>query len=328
MSERATFCSPGQAGMLLTSSTYGAPAGRGACRRRQKSAPTARAAATARHRGPCRRNERLAAVPPCLTFVIQCRRAAPWRRRRGRRRRSTRKSRKPSPPSTPTEALQVIDALQPRRAAGRSSRRPDQRKAAPLRAEQRLQDQRPARALALDDSAAPACGFRPPRWRAVGTPARCSRKLVMRLVDAALDGAGIVPDRHAKFAQRMQHAEPQRHRLEGAARTPCARARPSGRRAAETGDRPGRTGFVVSKPQSVRRTMRTCAPSAARRLWRAAAPAARACWRRRAMRGPWRGDDPEPRPCQPNEACSFARSTRRRGSLRRARSPSPRPRPG
>ena len=38
-----------------------------------------------------------------------------------------------------------------------------------------------------------------------------------RLVDAALDGARVVVDGHAQFAQRVQDAQPHRHLLEAAA---------------------------------------------------------------------------------------------------------------
>ena len=95
-----------------------------------------------------------------------------------------------------------------------------------------------------------------------------------RLVDAALDGARVVVDRHAEFAQRMQHAEPLGHLLEAAAGD-AAHQRRVGQLAAEAGDAPGRARRrVVSMRQSARSTQRPTAPRArsAACSWRVCQP--------------------------------------------------------
>ena len=61
-----------------------------------------------------------------------------------------------------------------------------------------------------------------------------------RLVDAALDRARVVPHRHAEFAQRMEHAEPQRDRLEACRPTWCAPCTASGRLSPKPGMRQAR----------------------------------------------------------------------------------------
>ena len=61
-----------------------------------------------------------------------------------------------------------------------------------------------------------------------------------RFVDAAFDGACVVPHRHAELAQGMQHAEIERDRLEAAARNEADEGA-LGQTIAETGDvKPGR----------------------------------------------------------------------------------------
>ena len=69
----------------------------------------------------------------------------------------------------------------------------------------------------------------------VGMPCRVQQQAGHRLVDAALDRAGVVVDGHAEFAQRMQNAEPLRHLLEGAARDAAHERRVGQRRGRSRG---------------------------------------------------------------------------------------------
>ena len=114
------------------------------------------------------------------------------------------------------ELLQIVD---PGGLAGRRQlvRRADQPQAAALRAEQRLEHQRPARRLARDDRARGVAILHRPGRRRRNAGLR-QQKARHRLVDAALDRAGVVPHHDAELAQRMQDAEPHRHRFEAAAR--------------------------------------------------------------------------------------------------------------
>ena len=111
--------------------------------------------------------------------------------------------------------LKVIDA------ADRIGRRQvllplDQAQAAALRSEQRFQHQLVMLRLAADDRA--GC-FQP-----LDGPGRRRRQAGLgekeaggRFVHAPLYRAGVVPHRHAEFAQRMQDAEPARHLFKAAA---------------------------------------------------------------------------------------------------------------
>ena len=128
---------------------------------------------------------------------------------------SRRKSRKPLA-LDPHEALQVVDAGD-RGGLGQVVLVADQPQAAALRAEQRLEHQRTVRRLAPHDRARRLVRLRRPGRGRRNARAR-KQEARHRLVDAALDRAGIVPHQDADLAQRMQHAEPHRHGLESAAR--------------------------------------------------------------------------------------------------------------
>ena len=77
-----------------------------------------------------------------------------------------------------------------------------------------------------------------------------------RLVDAALDGAGVVPHRHAELAQGVQHAEIERDLLEAAAGDEADEG-PFGQPVAEAGNvepggRHGREAALVERRQQGR----------------------------------------------------------------------------
>ena len=86
-----------------------------------------------------------------------------------------------------------------------------------LRAEQRLEHERTTgRALARDQALGDGERLGGPGGRG-GDAGGMQQQAGHRLVDAALDGARIVVDRHAELAQRMQHTQPLGHLLEAAA---------------------------------------------------------------------------------------------------------------
>ena len=80
----------------------------------------------------------------------------------------------------------------------------------------------------------------------VGTPALGEQEGGHRLVDATLDGLGAVPDRHAEMFERMQDAQPPRHRLERAGGDRADEDR-VGQGAAEAGERQARRAAAVER---------------------------------------------------------------------------------
>jgi hypothetical protein len=82
-----------------------------------------------------------------------------------------------------------------------------------LRSEQRLQHEGAAPQLTLRYGPGHVAGLGGPGARD-GNPGPLQEKGRGRLVDAALDDAGIVPHHDTKLAQGMKDPEPARHRLE------------------------------------------------------------------------------------------------------------------
>ena len=173
------------------------------------------------------------------------------------------------------EALQVGHRRRTARDRGSGRRRPPSR-CSPLPCEPNSglsTSSRPAAASRITRRCACAADSHAPRSAASG----CRRGAAAsghRLVDAALDRARVVVDRHAELAQRVQHAEAQGHLLEAAAGD-AAHDHRIGQPAAEAGDhqavpaqrrcrcgsRPGRrSGRSQPRARSAACSWRVCQP--------------------------------------------------------------------
>ena len=127
----------------------------------------------------------------------------------------------------------------------------DELQALALRAEQRFEHQRvTGGALAHRDALGVRQRFGGPGGRRADAR-RMQQQAGHRFVDAAFDRTRVVVDRHAEFAQGMQHAEPLGDLLEATARDAAHQHR-VGQGAAEAGNDqavPGRRGVDVAVRQ-------------------------------------------------------------------------------